>query len=161
MVPGWLVLRCFLNRTHALKNRQDWDMTIMKTLITMTCILALSALAFAQTAPAAPKVSPADAKKHLGETATVCGKVVDTKVPKYGIAGHGKPVSFDLDQPEPTPIFYFVAFGTPPAGPEEVIAAYKDKQVCVTGKISTLPSGGAPFIMAADRAQIKPDAPAK
>jgi hypothetical protein len=136
------------------ENPNYWNMTMMKTLIA-TCVMALSAFGFAQNAPP-PRVSPADAKNHIGETAVVCGKVVDTKIPKYGIAGHGKPVSFDLDQAEPNAIFYFVAFGTPPAGPEEVIAAYKDKRVCVTGKISRVPAGGPPFIMAADRAQIKP-----
>jgi hypothetical protein len=147
----------------------------MKMFIALACLTVFSALAVAQNAPApapapaqapasaaAPvRVAPADAKNHIGDTATVCGKVVDTKVPKYGIAGHGKPVSFDLDQAEPNPIFYFVAFAPPPAGPEEVIAAYKDKKVCVTGKITHLPAGGAPFIMASDRAQIKPDDSAK
>jgi len=143
-------------------------MTIMRTLIALACLTAFSALGAAQNAAAPasasappPRVAPADAKNHIGDTATVCGKVVDTKVPKYGIAGHGKPVSFDLEQAEPNPIFFFVAFGTPPAGPEEVIAAYKDKRVCVTGKITHMPAGGAPFIMAADRAQIKPDDSAK
>ena len=146
-------------------------MKIMRMLIALACLAAFSAFAVAQNAPvapvgpsasaAAPRVAPADAKNHIGDTATVCGKVVDTKVPKYGIAGHGKPVSFYIDQAEPNPIFTFVAFGTPPAGPEEVIAAYKDKRVCVTGKITHLPAGGAPFIMASDRAQIKPDDSAK
>lgn len=148
-------------------------MTIMRMLIALASLTIFSVLAVAQNAAtpapapaqasaAAPvRVAPADAKNHIGDTATVCGKVVDTKVPKYGIAGHGKPVSFDLEQGEPNPIFYFVAFAPPPAGPEEVIAAYKDKRVCVTGKITHLPAGGAPFIMASDRAQIKPDDSAK
>jgi hypothetical protein len=131
-------------------------MTNMKTLIVMLCVAGLSALAFAQSAPSAPppRVAPSDAKTHIGETVTVCGKVVDTKIPKYGLAGHGKPVSFDLDQPEPHPVFYFVAFGALGV-PEEVVTAYKDKSVCVTGKIS-MPAAGTPFIMAADRSQIKP-----
>ena len=131
-------------------------MTIMKIFFALAFATALSAVASAQNATPV-KVSPADAKNHIGETAIICGKVVDTKIPKYGIAGHGKPVSFDIDQPEPNPIFFFVAFGTPPAGPEEVVAAYKDKRVCVTGKIGQPPSGGPPFIMAADRSQITPD----
>ena len=118
-------------------------------------MLSLSALAFTQTAPPA-HIAPTDAKSHVGETATVCGKVVDTKTSKYGIGGHGKPVTFDLDQPEPNPVFYFVAFGTQPDGPAEVIAAYQGKHVCVTGKIATNDSG--PYIMAADRNQIKTDA---
>src|SRR5208283_5977277 len=126
----------------------------MKTLILLIFTMGLSALAFSQTPPAPAHISPADAKNHVGETATVCGKVVDTKTSKYGIAGHGKPVNFDLDQPEPNPVFYFVAFGAESGGPQEVIAAYQGKQVCVTGKITAPPAGG-PFIMAEDRSKIK------
>jgi hypothetical protein len=124
----------------------------MKTLITAGFLLSLSALAFTQTAPPA-NVTPADAKNHVGETATVCGKVVDTKAAKYGIAGRGKPVIFVLDKADPTPLFYFVSFGTADGGPDEVIAAYNGKHVCVSGKIATNDSG--PYIMAADRTQIK------
>jgi hypothetical protein len=131
----------------------------MKTLIVAVCMAGLLPLAFAEdTAP--KKVSPADAKSHIGETATVCGKVVDTKVSKYGIAGHGKPVSFYLDQPEVKAVFYFAAFGQQATGVQEVLDTYKGKNVCVTGKIDSLPAGGAPFIMSVDRAGIKvqPDA---
>jgi hypothetical protein len=130
---------------------------IMKTLILMICLTGLSALALAQNAPATPpRITAADAKSHSGETVTVCGKVVDTKVPRYGIAGRGKPVSFDLDQPEPNPVFYFVAFGSKPEGPKEAVAAYQGKRVCVTGEINM--SAAVPFILAADRSQIKPQA---
>lgn len=131
-------------------------MTSIRTLIVMMCMAILSPLAGAQTAPeAAPaRVTPADAKNHIGEKATVCGKVVDTKISKYGIGGRGKPVTFDLDQPEPNPLFYFVAFGDKSGGAEEAIAAYKGKQVCVTGKIAAAPNG-SPMIMAADRSQVK------
>jgi hypothetical protein len=131
---------------------RNWNATIMKTLIAALYIAGLLPLAFAQDATSKP-INPSDAKAHIGETATVCGKVVDTKVSKYGIAGHGKPVTLDLDQPEPNPVFYFVAFGEKPDGPQEVVNAYYGKQVCVTGKVDSLPSGGAPFIMAKDRSQ--------
>jgi hypothetical protein len=137
----------------------DWKMTNMKMLIVMVFMTGLLPLAFAQNA-AAPRVNPADSKDHIGETATVCGKVVDTKISKYGIAGHGKPVIFDIDQPEPSPVFYFLTFGTDAGGPQEAIGAYQGKRVCVTGKI-TIASSGAPFIMAADRAQIKIQTDAK
>jgi hypothetical protein len=125
----------------------------MKTLIVTIFMTGLLPFALAQSA-APPKISPADAKNHVGETAVVCGKVVDNKVAKYGIAGHGKPVSFDLDQAEPSPVFYFVAFGEKPGGPQEVISAYQGKRVCVTGKINEAATGG-PFIMAADRSQVQ------
>jgi hypothetical protein len=127
----------------------------MKTLIVMMCMTGLSPLASAQSATP-PRITASEAKKHPGETVTVCGKVVDTKIPKYGLAGRGKPVTFDLDQPEPNPVFYFVTFGSKPEGPKEAVAAYQGKRVCVTGKITML--GTTPLIMAADRAQIKPQA---
>lgn len=118
------------------------------------CMTGLSLFASAQSAP--PRIAVAEAKNHIGESATICGKVVDTKISKYGIAGRGKPVTFDLDQPEPNPVFYFVTFGAQPGGPDEAINAYKDKSLCVTGKISV--TAGTPYIMAADRTQIKPQA---
>jgi hypothetical protein len=120
-------------------------------------IVGLS-FAFAQTAPP-PRISAADSKKHVGDEAVVCGKVVDTKVAKYGLAGRGKPVNFDLDEPEPNPVFFFVAFGEGADGPKEAVSAYQGKAVCVTGKIAL--AGGVPYIMAGDRAQVKPQAAAK
>jgi hypothetical protein len=126
----------------------------MKMLIMTICLAGLLPVALAQDA-ASKHLTAADAKGHIGETATVCGKVVDSKVSKYGIAGHGKPVSLDMEQPEPNPPFYFVVFATNPTPVHEVIDAYKGKNVCVTGKITTVPAGGPPFIMAADRSQVK------
>jgi hypothetical protein len=122
-----------------------------KILIAFICAMG-SALAFAQTAPAA-HVSPAEAKNHIGETITVCGKVVDTKIGKYGLAGRGKPVLFYIDQPEASQVFYFVAFGTKEGGPDEAVAAYTGKNTCVTGKVSQ--ASGQPYIMAVDRTSIK------
>jgi hypothetical protein len=135
-------------------------MTSMKVAIQTSCkhalaliwTVGLSAVVLAQTTPPA-HVNPADAKNHIGETATVCGKVVDNQVSKYGLGGRGKPVTFDLDQPQPNQVFYFVTFGAQPDGPPEAIAAYQGKRVCVTGKIASAASG--PYILAADRSQIK------
>ena len=127
----------------------------MKTPIITLCIAGLLPLVLAQSSTP-PRITASDAKNHIGETVVVCGKVVDAKVSKYGIAGRGKPVSFDLDQPEPSPVFYFVAFGSQAGGAQEVIDAYQGKLVCVTGKITEASSG--PFILAADRSQIQPQA---
>ncbi len=113
--------------------------------------LCLAVAAYGESA--APRVNVSDVKNHIGEMGTVCGKVVDAKVAKYGISGRGKPVSFYLEQPESNPVFYFVAFGTQEGGAQEAISAYQGKQVCVSGKITQAATG--PFIMAADRAQIK------
>jgi hypothetical protein len=134
-------------------------MTTIKTLIMTICMTGLfSAAALAQNATP-PRINAADAKNHHDETVTVCGKVVDTKVSKYGIGGRGKPVNFDLDQPEPNPVFFFTAFGTETGGPDEAIAAYKGKNVCVTGKVSA--AAALTFILATDRTQIKVQADSK
>jgi hypothetical protein len=140
-------------------------MTNMKTLLVMICMMGLSPFAFAEH-PTPKRVDPADAKNHIGEVSTVCGRVVDAKVFKNGIAGYGTPIQFDLDQPEPNPVFYFIAFGpqvaaTQPVKTQQSVDAYNGKRVCVTGKITSAPSGGAPFILAANRSRIKlqPEAP--
>jgi len=127
-------------------------MKTIRTLIVIMCVTGLSALALAQSATP-PRITASDASKHSGETVTVCGKVVDIQVDKYGIAGRGKPVKFYLDQAEPH-VFFFVAFGTKDGGPEEATAAYQGKRVCVTGKMKMMTD--VPYIMAADRSQIKP-----
>jgi hypothetical protein len=121
-------------------------------------IVSMSLVFAGDTNP--PKVAPAAAKDHIGEMAMVCGKVVDSKVFKNGLSGFGTPIQFDLDQPEPNPVFYFIAAGPEVAAvqtaeTQKSIDAYNGKQVCVTGKIASAPAGGAPFILAAKRTQIK------
>jgi hypothetical protein len=131
----------------------------MKVSVIMVCMAGLLPFALAQN-PAPPRIAAADAKSYVGKKATVCGKVVDTQIRKNALSGYGFPVSFDLDQPEPDIVFYFVAFGKEDR-PQEAVEAYQGKRVCVTGKVNMMPSGGPPFIMAADRSQIKPDAASK
>ncbi len=131
----------------------------MKIRMLVISLMAGMSLAFAgDTTPA--KVAPADAKNHIGEFAIVCGKVVDSKVFKNGLSGYGTPIQFDLDQPEPDPVFYFIGFGPEVAAVQPVetqrsVDAYNGKQVCVTGKIAAAPGGGTPFILAAKSSQIK------
>jgi len=127
-------------------------MKTIRTLIVITCVTGLSALALAQSATP-PRIAASDTSKHAGESATVCGKVVDIQVDKYGIAGRGKPVKFYLDQAEPH-VFFFVTFGTKDGGPEEAVAVYQGKRVCVTGKIKMM--ADVPYIMVVDRSLIKP-----
>lgn len=127
-------------------------MKMMKYWMAAIALMSLLSLALAET-PAAPPLAAADAKSHVGETVSVCGKVVETKVGKYGLVGRGKVVTFFIDQPEANQVFYFVAFGTKEGGPQEAVSAYQGKSVCVDGKIAQ--TGGVPFIMASDRTQIK------
>jgi len=127
-------------------------MTNSKTLLVMICIAGFLPLAAAQSATP-PRITTAEVKNHPGETVIVCGKVVDSKISRYGLAGHGKPVTFYLDEPEPHPVFSFVTFGSESGtNPDEAQAAYQGKRICVTGKITM---ATVPYIMAADRSQIK------
>ena len=124
------------------------------------CMLAFLPLALAEETKQPPRITAADAKNHIGETATICGKVVDTRISRYGLTGRGKPVFFDIDQPEPNPVFFFLTFGTKEGGAQEAIDAYKGKNVCVTGTISQRQPSLPPNMFVADRSTIKvtPDA---
>jgi hypothetical protein len=96
-------------------------------------------------APQVKRLTAAEAKKHVGEQATVCGKVASTR---YASTTRGKPTFLNLDKPYPNQIFTVLIwgenrekFGTP----EE---KYRDKQICVTGKITEY--RGAPEIVVSD-----------
>jgi hypothetical protein len=82
------------------------------------------------------KITTKEAKTHLGETATVCGKVVGTRLSKYRVTSRGRPVSLSLDQPEPNPIFIILTWPlSDPTPPSKAEDSYLGKQVCATGKI--------------------------
>src|SRR4029077_4005920 len=91
------------------------------------------------------KLTAVEAKDHVGEQATVCGKVASTR---YATTTRGKPTFLNLDKPYPSQVFTILIwgenrekFGTP----EE---KYRDKQICVTGKITEY--RGAPEIVTSD-----------
>jgi hypothetical protein len=116
----------------------------------LTSVVGLLPFTFAQ---AGKSITAADANNHVGEKITVCGKVVDTKISKYALSGHGHPVNLDLDQPEPNPSFFLVTFGSEGEKPEQVVANYQGKQLCATGKVAQLQ--GVPFIMISESTQIQ------
>lgn len=125
----------------------------MMVLIAAMSVAASSAACFAEnmTAP--------EAVKHIGETATVCGTVASSTVSKYGVGGRGRPVSFQIDKPEPETQFFFVAWPEKGNDLDQFQASYKDKKVCVTGKISQF--NQIPYILTTDVAQVKLETPAK
>lgn len=96
------------------------------------------------------KLTAAEAKRHFGETATVCGEVVSAS---FAESSQGHPTFLNLDKPYPKQIFTVVIwdenrskFGKP----EE---DYKAKQICVSGKITAY--AGLPEIVVSDPKQIK------
>jgi DNA/RNA endonuclease YhcR with UshA esterase domain len=107
------------------------------------------ALLIVQPALAQKKVTAAEAKDHIGETATVCGNVVSTR---YAASTRGQPTFLNLDKPYPNQIFTVVIWGSNrnKFGAPEV--DYKGKRICATGKITEY--RGAPEVIADAPAQI-------
>jgi len=119
--------------------------TRTRALVIPFVIVLWAALGLAQTS-----ISAAEAKKHVGEKATVCGEVASTH---YATSSRGNPTFINLDKSYPNQIFTVLIWGTnrPKFGdPEE---AYRSKHICVTGKISDYK--GVPEIIAYEPSQIK------
>ena len=119
------------------------DMNKSVVNLTLCCGALMSLLAFGQSSSV--KLSATEAKNHIGQQATVCGKVASTR---YASTSRGKPTFLNLGKPYPNQVFTILIwgenrekFGTP----EE---KYRDQQVCVTGNITEY--RGAPEIVASD-----------
>jgi DNA/RNA endonuclease YhcR with UshA esterase domain len=109
------------------------------------CLLAIPSL-HAQT----KRVTAAEGKDHVGERATVCGKVVSTH---YAKSSKGEPTFLNLDEPYPREIFTILIWGSDREKFGAPESAYKDFQVGVTGKITSY--RGTPQIVATERRQIE------
>lgn len=119
-------------------------MTVRRVALILLVYLTSAVPGFAQK-----KLTPAEAKEHFGETATVCGEVASTR---YSESSKGQPTFLNLDKPYPNHVFTVVIwgedrhkFGTPDT-------AYKGKRICATGKITAY--AGLPEIVASDPKQI-------
>jgi len=111
--------------------------------------LFMSALLWAPTAHTQKTLSAAEAKNHVGEHATVCGKVVRTR---YAPRSKGQPTFLDLDEPYPNEIFTVLIWGENRAKFGTPESQYRDADVCVTGQITSY--RGTPEIVASDPSQI-------
>ncbi len=93
---------------------------------------ALAVVFLACSLCAADTIPSAQAKDHVGQSGTVCGKVVTTR---YLDSSNRKPTFLNFDQQYPNHTFTAVIFGDHRAKfgkPEE---EYLQKNVCVTGDI--------------------------
>jgi hypothetical protein len=77
-----------------------------RSLIT-TCFLFFL-LAFSTSAQT-NKITAAEAKDHVGEVRTVCGKVVSTH---YAVKSKGEPTFLNLDEPYPKEVFTILIWGS-------------------------------------------------
>ena len=104
-----------------------------------------------QTAAAAPAntLTPDQAPKHVGETATVCGVVASTR---FAPGTKRQPTFLNFDLPYPRQVFTVVIWGSdrPKFGTPET--TLMGKNVCATGTIQSY--RGKAEIIAADPWQI-------
>jgi hypothetical protein len=96
------------------------------------------------------KLTASEAKDHFGETATVCGDVVSSR---YSSSSKGQPTFLNFDKPYPNHIFTVVIWGSNRGKFKTPEEDYKDKKICVTGKITAY--DGLPEIIADDPKQIR------
>jgi hypothetical protein len=130
----------------------------MRNFAVLGCLVGLLSVSLSQT-PGTVQIAPAAAASHDGQNARVCGKVVEARISKYGVAGHGFPVTLDLDKPEANPVFQAVLFSSSHVSTEQIKATYEGKQVCITGKITQMRN--VPRIIATDPSQFQLQTPNK
>jgi hypothetical protein len=114
-------------------------------LITSFLFLRLAFSAAAQT----NKLAAAEAKDHVGEVRTVCGKVVSAH---YATGSKGQPTFLNLDEPYPKEVFTIAIWGSDRSKFGTPETKYQDAKVCVTGKITR--HRDKPEIMATEPKQI-------
>jgi hypothetical protein len=95
-------------------------------------------------------LTAAEAKNHVGETATVCGRVASAH---FAEKTKGLPTFLNLDKPYPNQTFTILIWGAdrPKFGNPE--STYRDKNVCITGKITS--HRGVPEIVASKPSDIR------
>src|SRR5580704_3039082 len=120
--------------------------------------LTILAFALAGTSVAlsgqSKRLTTTEAKNHIGEQATVCGRVAGGR---YAATTRGKPTFLDFDKPYPGQLFTVLIWGENRAKfgtPEET---YRNKTICISGRIQSY--RGEPEIIASDPAQLSENAP--
>jgi DNA/RNA endonuclease YhcR with UshA esterase domain len=103
----------------------------------------------AHTLPAAG-IPAAQAKDHVGQTATVCGKVAGTR---YLQSSDRQPTFLNFDKPYPDHTFTAIIFGDNRAKFGKPEQDYWQKNLCVTGEIKNY--NGKPQIEVSDPKQIR------
>jgi len=94
-------------------------------------------------------ISATDAKNHIGEKATVCGKVAGTL---YAAGSLDDPTFINLAKPYPDQVFKIVIWGRDRDKFGKPEQDYRGKRMCVTGEIAAFK--GIPQIVATDPSQI-------
>jgi hypothetical protein len=124
--------------------RYSRSLTLTATLT--ICVLGSSVTGLCQ----GKRLTTAEAIDHIGEKATVCGKVASTR---YAATTRGRPTFLNLDKPYPSQVFTVLIWGENRAkfgAPED---KYRGKQICVTGTITEYRK--APELVVSDPQRIE------
>lgn len=101
--------------------------------LSIALMLGLMACASLVAAPRKARALTAEqAKDHVGETATVCGRVASAT---YAYRTRGRPTFLNLDRSYPHQIFTAVIWGRNRPRFGNPVKEYRDKNVCITGFI--------------------------
>ena len=94
-------------------------------------------------------LTAAEAKNHVGESATVCGNVASVH---FASGSDGTPTFINLDKPYPKHIFTILIWGDDLPKFKENPVKWQDKKACATGTITLY--RGIPEIVAISPVQI-------
>jgi hypothetical protein len=95
------------------------------------------------------KITAGEAKDHVAETRTVCGKVASTH---FAAKSKGQPTFLNLDEAYPKAVFTILIWGSDRAKFGTPEKKYQDARICVTGKITSY--RGKPEVIATEPSQI-------
>jgi len=115
-------------------------------------VLAFGIVAVATLGAQPQTLTTAEAAKHVGESATVCGRVVGTR---FLESSNGQPTFLNFDKPYPNTPFTAVIFGKDRSKFTEPEKTYNNKTVCVTGKIREYRGKPEIEVSALDQLQIQ------
>ena len=110
----------------------------------------LSILIFLTTFLFAKSLTTTQASSHIGEDATVCGKVVGAY---YAQRSNGEPTFINLDKKYPNQKFTIVIWGDDRYQFHTPESFYNGKKICVTGYIDSY--RGIPQIVVQNPSQIR------
>jgi hypothetical protein len=113
----------------------------MKAVACIPFLLLLASIGQGQT------LTTAQAKAHLGESATVCGKVAGEKT---ATSSRGDPTFINLDAAYPNQVFTILVWGDDRKNVGEL--PHVGSRVCVTGMIQDYK--GVPEIVVRSKAQL-------
>jgi len=137
-------------RSYQLERRVENAYAFCEVKMKITSRVVLLVLLLPAICAAQSSLSTADARKHIGEKATVCGEVASTH---YAERTKGSPTFINVDKPYPEQVFTILIWGSdrPKFGNPD--RTYMGKRICVTGDIRDYK--GVPEIIAYQPSQIK------